>query len=97
MFGLLTIQTATSQHTYWSDMSWGQQSFQGSDLGAGVSLSSGSRSAVAINPDSPQAEALRAWWNTEGRSSALSPLTQEQRCVRGPDPLRLITPKHVAT
>ena len=50
-------------------------------MGAGVSLSSGSRSAVAINPDSPQAEALRAWWNTEGRSSALSPLTQEQRWV----------------
>ena len=30
---------------------------------AGVSLSSGARSALAINPESAQAEALRSWWD----------------------------------
>ena len=49
-----------------------------------MSLSSGSRSAVAINPQNPQAEALRAWWDSEGRSAALAPLTPEQRWVCWP-------------
>ena len=64
-------------------------------MGAGVSLSSGSRSAVAINTDSSQAEALRAWWNTEGRSSALSPLTQEQRWVCWHTPQLSKMPTHI--
>ena len=46
---------------------------------AGVSLSSGARSALAINPESAQAEALRSWWETEGRTAALTPLSNEQR------------------
>ena len=48
---------------------------------AGVSLSSGARSALAINPESAQAEALRSWWDAEGRTAALTPLTNEQRCA----------------
>ena len=48
---------------------------------AGVSLSSGARSALAINPESAQAEALRSWWETEGRTAALTPLSNEQRCA----------------
>ena len=48
---------------------------------AGVSLSSGARSVLAINPESAQAEALRSWWDTEGRGAALTPLTNEQRCA----------------
>lgn len=47
--------------------------------GAGVSLSSGTRSAIAINPENPQAETLRAWWDSEGRSSALTPISNENR------------------
>lgn len=48
-----------------------------------MSLSSGSRSALAINPENPAAEALRAWWDSEGRSTALTPISNEQRCAAG--------------
>ncbi|CAK0786712.1 hypothetical protein CVIRNUC_009926 [Coccomyxa viridis] len=57
----------------------------------GVSLSSGARSALAINPESAQAEALRSWWDAEGRTAALTPLSNEQRQSGGRGPQERLT------
>ena len=64
---------------------------------AGVSLSSGARSALAINPESAQADALRSWWETEGRTAALTPLSNEQRCALRHWKLYLLYPCWEAT
>ncbi|KAF8058336.1 RPA1B [Scenedesmus sp. PABB004] len=42
----------------------------------GCSISAVTRSEVTINPTSPEAEALRAWWDTEGRGAAITPIGQ---------------------
>ena len=39
---------------------------------AGVSLSSLQRSVISLNPELPEAGALREWWEASGRSAALS-------------------------
>lgn len=39
---------------------------------AGVSVSTVTRSAIAINPEGEAAEALRGWWDATGCTAALS-------------------------
>jgi hypothetical protein len=41
-------------------------------IGAGVSVSTISRSAIAINPESEEATALRGWWDATGCTAALT-------------------------
>ena len=37
---------------------------------AGVSVSAGQRSDIQINPDTPEAQALRQWYDFEGRTAS---------------------------
>jgi len=36
----------------------------------GVSVSAGQRSDIQINPDTPEAQALRQWYDFEGRTAS---------------------------
>ena len=60
------------QHIVVSENSLSPTRTQLLSTSAGVSVSAGQRSDIQINPDTPEVQALRQWYEFEGRTASTS-------------------------